>query len=389
MPSIVTLQGETDQVAAQDHADRPAGFVVQARFANIGGQNILFSPSQRAIFALNDTAADIWRALEGGLPPHAISRKIARGRIDVFEANRHVEAALTDWERLGLIRPCPPSSSVAPRAHVSQVLAVAGRLIRIVYPVAHAFPAITVFKHLEVKRDAVDIVIQMVEDRNRIHLFRNGDWLLSCSPDELATVLKGELLTEILKHGAYELALHAAALLRGERLVLLCGDPGAGKTTLMLALAHAGFGFVADDVTLMDSSGLGVGLPFAPAVKPGAWPLLAEYYPDLAAAPVFRRPDNKRVRYVVPTQLVSNSPAPYPVGWVILLRRGRKVRPSLDPVDPVGALRGLLNGAFAPGQELSSTAFDALTQVIGSAQVHCLTYSGLEDAVKLLGGACR
>jgi hypothetical protein len=52
-------------------------------------------------------------------------------------------------------------------------------------------------------------------------------------------------------------------------------------------------------------------------------------------------------------------------------------------------LRGLLNGAFSPGRELSATAFDVLTQVVGSAETYCLTYSRLDDAVKLVTRACR
>jgi hypothetical protein len=379
-----------DRTMARGAADYdPATFVVQGRLARIRGQNILFSSSQQAIFAVNDTAADIWRSLEEGMLPQAISFEIARSGVDGREANRHVEAALGDWQRLGLIRPCAPLSPPSAHEPVSQVVAVAGLYIRIVYPAARAFPAITVFRHLEVQRETADVVLQVVEHEGRIHLFRDCDWALSCSPDELPVMLKGQLLTEVLDHGAYELALHAAALLGNERIVLLCGNPGAGKTTLTMALVHAGFGFAADDVTLLDSRGYGVGLPFAPAVKAGAWPLLAEYCPDLDAAPVFRRPDRRRVRFAVPRELVPAPPSPLPVGCVVLLRRGRDVKARLEPVDPVSALRGLLNGAFSPGRVLSDTAFDVLTQVVGSAAAYCLIYSRLDDAVELIAKACR
>jgi hypothetical protein len=379
-----------DRTVAPGPADySPATFVIQGQLARIRGQNILFGSSQQAIFAINDTAANIWRSLEEGMPPEAISFEITRGGVDRCEANRHVEAALEDWERLGLIRPLAPSSQPSTHEHVSQVVAVAGLYIRIVYPAACAFPTITVFRHLEVRREAADVLLQLVEHRGRIHLFRDCDWLLSCSPDELAVILKGQLLTEVLEHGVYELALHAAALFRNERIVLLCGSPGAGKTTLTLASVHAGFGFAADDVTLLDSRGYGVGLPFAPAVKAGAWSLLAEYCPDLDAVPVFRRSDHKRVRFVVPKQVVPISASPLPVGCVVLLRRSCGSKACLEPVDATSALRGLLNGAFAPGRELSGTAFDVLTQVVGSAEAYRLTYSRLHDAVELITKACR
>lgn len=372
---------------AQSPPEDIPSFVPQARLASIRGQNILFSASQRGIFVLNDTATRIWQALENGPLTETIACSIVPDGTDASDMRRHVESALAEWERLGLIRRSTRSMCKPAQEQVSQVVAVAGLHIRIVYPLAHAFPTLT-FRHLEVEREAVDILLRVV-DGDRIHLFRNEDWVLSCSPDELPTVLKGQLLAEVLAHGSYELAIHAAALQRRERLLLLCGQPGAGKSTLTLALAHAGFGFAADDVTLLGSGGGGLGLPFAAAVKPGAWPLLAEICPDLDAAPVFRRPDGRRVRYILPKASVPASPSPRPVGWVVLLRRGRDANARLEPLDPVDALRGLLGGAYAPGGELSGTAFDVLAQVIGSAQVYLLTYSRLQDAVELLRKACR
>lgn len=369
--------------------DGPAPFLLQGRLARVKGQNILFSASRRGIFTLSDNAADIWRSLEDGVPIEAIGLRLARHGVDAQEARKHVEIALADLQGLGLIRPRAPSS-MASQGHVSQTVSVRGLCVRIVYPAALAFPAMTVFRHLEVRRERVaDVALDIVERGGRVHLFRNSDWIQSCSPDELATALKGQLLTEALDHGAYELALHAASLIRNERMLLLCGSPGAGKTTLTLALAHAGFGLAADDVTLLDDRGHGIGLPFAPAAKAGAWPLLAEYYPDLDAAPVFRRPDRKRVRYVIPSRFAIASPSPRPIGWVVLLRRGRDAEACLEPIDAADALHGLLNGAFTPGGELGGSAFDALVQAIGSAKTFCLTYSRLDDAVGLLRKTCQ
>lgn len=359
-------------------------FVTQARLVRIRGQNVLFSASQHAIFTLNDTAADIWRLLEQGKQAEAD----ARGSINARDVHRQVEAAIKDWQRLGLIRPRISPLDSSAQGHVSQMLSVAGRRIRILYPIAHAFPTMAIFRHLEIGESTPNIVFQLVEQSDRLHLFRNGDWLLASAPDEMATILKGEMLSDILGAGTYELALHAAALLKNGRLVLLCGDPGAGKTTLTLALAHAGFGFASDDVTLLKADGRCVGLPFAPAVKSGAWPLLAERFPDLDATPIFRRPDKRRVRYPVPRTANSVTAKPWPVGSVVLLHRDRAAKPSLDKIDPVDVLRGLLGGAFAPGGELGDTSFDVLAGVIGSVKAYRLTYSDLDEAVTLIERAC-
>jgi len=360
---------------------------MRGRLARIRDHNILFSPSRQALFAINDTGADIWRSLEDGLSPEAIWSEISSRGIDRCQAVRYVEAAVRDWERLGLIHLSPDWCSTSSCGRVCQVVAVPGSVVRIVYPASHAFPAATIFRHLEVRGPDADVVVELVEHGGRVHLFRHRQWILSCSSDELATELKGQLLALVLERGTYELAVHAAALLRDHRILLLCGSPGAGKTTLALGLVHAGLGFAGDDVTLLDSLGHGVGIPFAPAVKAGAWPILAEYYPDLNAAPVGRRPDHRRVRYLIPKEFVS--PSPRTVGWIVLLRRRANASAVLAPVDPVDAVRGLLKGSFALGGELTDTAFDVLTGVIASADVYCLTYSTLEDAIALLQKACR
>jgi hypothetical protein len=362
-------------------------FVMRGRLVRIRDQNILFSPARKALYALNDTGADIWRSLEDGLSLEIISSEIVSRGVKGHQAVTYVEAALRQWDRLGLIRISPTWCSTSSQRHVSQVVAVAGCCVRIVYPAAHAFPAATILKHLEVRGAVADVTLELVEHRDRIHLFRDRHWILSCASDELATVLKGQLLTEVLERGDFELAIHTAALVRDERILLLCGSPGAGKTTLALGLVHAGYGLAGDDVMLLDSRGHGVGVPFAPAVKAGSWPVLSEYYPDLSAAPVFRRPDRRRVRYLVPREVVS--PCPRTVGWVFLLRRRANESAALAQVDPVGALRGLLKDSLASSGELTGNAFDVLTEVIGSAHVYCLTYSRLGDAVALIKKVCQ
>ena len=91
-------------------------------------------------------------------------------------------------------------------------------------------------------------------------------------------------------------------------------DHGAGA---------CGFGFAGDDVALIDAKGHCLGLPFAPAVKAGAWRLLAEACPELAAAPVFRRPDRRRVRYPVPKRFEMPSP-PRRLGGPAAAGQGRR-----------------------------------------------------------------
>ena len=370
-----------------DPDDRPvASMVLDGTLARVRELNVLFSPSRKAIFSLNDTAAEIWRCLEDGMPPREIEAEITDRGVEPSRAHAIVEAALMDWEEAGLLRRCLPSP--APRGGlVATTVGLAGLAIGIVYPPSIAGWAGAALRHLELPGTAASIELQVVVRGERLQLFRNGEWLLTCSSAELPTELKGQLLAEVLADVPYELAIHSASLLSGGRSLLLCGQPGAGKTTLAMALVHAGFVYTGDDVALLDTEGRSTGLPFAPAVKRDAWPILAPYCPGLLRAPVFLRPDGISVRYPAPVR--QGRCRPHAVSWVVLLDRRADSAARLRPVDPASALRGLLNGAFAGGGELSSSAFEALARVIGSAQTWRLTYSRLEDAVKLLGQACR
>ena len=85
--------------------------------------------------------------------------------------------------------------------------------------------------------------------------------------------LKWRLTQELLSLCRYEIALHAACLVRNGAAMLVFGPPGAGKSTLCLNLLAAGMGFAADDLTLVHCGGLVQGVPFAPTVKRGTWAL--------------------------------------------------------------------------------------------------------------------
>jgi hypothetical protein len=373
---------ESSPVRSEQPPLDPRKLVLRGRLVRLKTQEILFSPEQRAIATLNPTAAAIWRALDRGMSPPAVASELAQRGAGVREAREFVDTALAEWLQLGLVMP-----SVGPeRGALAQIIHLHDLRARIEYPDAKAAATANVLRHLEVDGETADVSFEFVEYRGCMHLFRNGEWLTLCAPDEMAPVLKGHLLTEVLERGSYELALHTASLVRSGRMLLLCGSPGAGKSTLTQALVHAGFGFAGDDVALLLMGGSAVGLPFAPAIKAGAWRLLAQYLPGLASAPVFRRLDRRRVRYPVPETSLPCTPRP--VGWVVLLDRRAGAQPRLTPVEPVEALTGMLNGAFAVEEELTEAGFAALVSIIASVPTLSLTYSGLADAARLLSDTC-
>ena len=380
-----TLAGGRGRTTISRHRLAAAGGV---RFEVIAGRNLLFSAATQRLFEINDTAAYLWRSVEHGLGRDAIRDEMVERGLAPEAAEDCLDTAIQEWTQLGLMRSVPgPDCGPGDDAPPIQDIRVAGVATRLRHAPRLAPHVAPIFAHLEAAGERPEVMLDVVGDGEHFDLFRDGELLSSCSGAEIATVLKAQILDEVLERGAYAVALHAAALVRNGRMLLLCGHPGAGKTTLALALVQAGFGFAGDDLALLDPQGQVTGVPFSPAVKAGAWKLVAACRPDILDSPIFRRPDGMRVRYPPPHGL---APArPHPVGWMVLLDRRAGTDVALMPSDPPSAVRWMLQDAYTRDRRLTTAGFRAIGRSLAQARYHRLTYSSLEDAVGSLDRLCR
>src|SRR3954447_9091017 len=219
---------------------RPAA---DATFALLDGRSVLFSETKQKIYELDQVGAFIWCRLAQDGSLEDIYRELGKRGIDEPTARRFTQQAMNVWLDRGLLNvdwrvstDCAWSANLARRG-IS--IRAANRdllkeLMGLFCARGHAAED--------------DIVVDVAAVADQI-IFRGDDGCIQrCEVEALAPTMKAYLTDRVVRSDRSAFALHAAALTRGAMGILLCGEPGAGKSTLTLQLLDAGFQYAGDDL---------------------------------------------------------------------------------------------------------------------------------------------
>ena len=206
--------------------------------AVVGGHKVLFSEAQQQLFELDDSAAFIWSRLSKGaaighIVEEVAGRGLPDGQVQAQQIQAYVNHVVSEWTRIGLLQ-APPHR---------KRLVIGETCIEIRYATVFLAEFVSPgFKHLEAMERSPDRVLDLSEQGGEI-VIRNGALhVATCRHDEIVPALRGALTMEALGHGRYEVALHTATVASGRGAMLISGCPGAGKSTLAVALAQSGLG---------------------------------------------------------------------------------------------------------------------------------------------------
>ena len=105
---------------------------------------------------------------------------------------------------------------------------------------------------------------------------RDGSWVATChwnselvQPDPwlMANEIRHLMVERALDEASGVVGVHAAVLGKQEKLILIAGPSGAGKTTLTLELMARGWNYLSDDVAPVSEDGLVLAFPKPLGIK--------------------------------------------------------------------------------------------------------------------------
>jgi hypothetical protein len=197
-----------------------------------------------------------------------------------------------------------------------------------------------------------------------------------------------EAMAYVLAAAAYLAPVHAACIAWNDCGLLLCGESGAGKSSLAYACARAGWTYVTDDASFL------VRGEDAPVVSGNAHLLrlrdrAVTLFPEFDGYPVTRRPEGKPSLDIETRTLQDFRTARRTtVSHALILNRNTTAQPSLSPFSKDEALRRW-TGMLSYGDEKCRADQVQTLNRLRSAEILEFRYSDLPSAVSFLDATFR
>jgi HprK-related kinase A len=182
------------------------------------------------------------------------------------------------------------------------------------------------------------------------------------------------------------LMLHAGAVEKNGKTLLLPANPGSGKSTLSATLCHHGWRLLTDEIVLMRPADLAL-VPFPRLIplKNQAIAVFRSFVPEAIMGPEYPKTHKGTVCHVRPPRdSIDRSDEIGRARWIVLPQFKAGAPLTLKPLDKTEAFIQLTGHAF--NYELSGLrGFKAMTALVDACDCYTFEYGGdLEQAVAQL-----
>jgi HprK-related kinase A len=181
------------------------------------------------------------------------------------------------------------------------------------------------------------------------------------------------------------LMLHAAAVERDGRALLLPGWPGHGKSTLCAALVHRGWRLLSDEFGLVDpATGDLLPLPRLMPLKNESIEVIRAFAPEARIGPSYPGTRKGTVAHVAPPAAsVKASERRAPAGWIVQPRWRPEGETVLQPMGRTQTFLALATNSFNY-ELMRDVGFRALSGIASRCPGFLFAYTDLDDAIATL-----
>jgi hypothetical protein len=348
---------------------------------------ILLDTRAQRIFVLNQSAAFLWAGLEAGLSAAEVAAEISRQTgTPLANALQDCEALIAEWTAAGLRGDVADDLGTAARERCYRI---AGVEFRITGPTGPMAAVHVLLGHMSVDPSSI------APDSASLTITATaGGWALSAGQrefgecenlEQLVPLVHANVLLMTYESSECFMALHSAAVSRGDTCVLLPGLPGNGKSTLTAALLATGYDFGTDDLAMLSGRPLRVrALPLRVGLKSGSWPVLRDRIPELEAVPSHLRADGQWIKYWLPPpdRLPRDASARLRVAALVFPRYSPDTTCALVPITRSQALLRVSEAGYhLPRGQLDHAWMEATLEWLGTLSCFELNYADLDEAV--------
>jgi hypothetical protein len=346
----------------------------------IGDGLIIARRHGQRLYALNETARRLWACRAAGMGEARMAEELVENYgIDPDIAARDVEATLRQWRDESLIdSDYPTLSCVVGGCHM---------LVRLGPPDIYQAmrPLLANFIEDESTPGRRPAVIEVTE-RNGKYLVSTGSETSSLAPtiDAAIETIETGMLQQVFNAVDWQFSMHSAAVGNPKGCILLAGESGRGKSTLLAGLLADGFDYVADDLTLILPPHLAVlPIPMPLALKRGSWAALEARLPGLAEARVFRRGGRDVKYWVPPAERIAREPVP--IRAIVFPKYGKDLPFAATRLSPFHAIERLMKAPTRIGIPLAHEAVAGLANLIEACPVYDVAYGDGQSASQWVG----